>query len=316
MVTNTVTLQTHHNHKRKTMLQRDRNLIIIEVVFGFLALGWISMPAATPQGPDESNWPKSPPGPCGMCEPTASERVEAPAQTTVETPARTTASAREHIISYAEQMASAMKVIKESSGELGSACSGHDLATCGGAFDRFVGKVEDARRLIAVARSNEPSCLAEVGTVTNAFVDRYYNDVLSIQASFHAGDIPGTRANLEKAMADVSDTAGVTAAGERGLTACHLKNSRDGEAQVQTTVKAPVQTTMEAPAVRVQTVREKVQAAVTAEYACTPEYIKPSVSDETGAIYFAGCGLWIYTVTVYPDGRTKVLRITRWNGVN
>jgi hypothetical protein len=249
-------------------------------------------------------------------------------------------------------MGSAMRIIAEGSSELGSACH-YDIAACGRSLDRFVYKVENARQIIAVARANEPSCLAEVGAVTSAFSDRYYYDLLSIRASLHTGDVAESIANVRKATADVSDTANVKAAAKRALIACEASSATDKPAADQLAAAASDLPADKVAAIQQecarlwghdperrvycqnrryealglstkaksqpQTTPEKVRAAVAAQYSCTPllRNIKFSASDNTGAIYFAGCGRWIYLVSIDPQGQIdKVSRTFEWNGVN
>jgi hypothetical protein len=61
---------------------------------------------------------------------------------------------------------------------------------------------------------------------------------------------------------------------------------------------------------------EKVQAAVAAQYSCTPSlsYIEFAVSDHTGTGYWAGCGRWLYWAFINPQGQIKVSRHFEWNG--
>src|SRR5262249_22559256 len=129
-------------------------------------------------------------------------------------------STREQIASYAQQMISAMGMLSEGSSGLESGCHDFAFATCLRSFDHLVYKVEDARRIIAVARANEPSCMSEAGAATSRFVDRYYYDLLNVQSSMRAGDAAGTIANAEKATADVSNTTPVKAALGRARIAC------------------------------------------------------------------------------------------------
>jgi hypothetical protein len=71
-----------------------------------------------------------------------------------------------------------------------------------------------------------------------------------------------------------------------------------------------------------QTEVEKVQAAVAAQYSCTPAFrdIRSSVSDDTATLYFAGCSSWVYMVSIAgpkgnrPEGTIAVTRLTKWNG--
>jgi hypothetical protein len=125
-------------------------------------------------------------------------------------------STREQVASYAEQMASAMRMIVE--GNSGLSC--YDLAACGRWSDRLIYKVEDARQIIAAARANEPTCIAEAGAATSAFIDRYYDSLLNVRTSIRAGDFAGTIASAQKATANVSDTTAVTGALERARVAC------------------------------------------------------------------------------------------------
>jgi hypothetical protein len=66
------------------------------------------------------------------------------------------------------------------------------------------------------------------------------------------------------------------------------------------------------------TIPEKIRAAVAAQHSCTPspysDKLKFADSDHTGAVYFLGCGDWLYMAFVNPQEQIKVSRMTHWNG--
>jgi hypothetical protein len=67
-----------------------------------------------------------------------------------------------------------------------------------------------------------------------------------------------------------------------------------------------------------QTESEKVERAITDQYACTPasRNVHYTGSDKTGTVYLVGCDRWIYSVFIDPQGQVRASRITAWNGIN
>ena len=61
----------------------------------------------------------------------------------------------------------------------------------------------------------------------------------------------------------------------------------------------------------------KVRAAVAAQYSCIPSLsdIRYFSSDDSGTVYFVGCGSWIYSAFISPQGQIKVQRHSTWNGL-
>jgi hypothetical protein len=62
----------------------------------------------------------------------------------------------------------------------------------------------------------------------------------------------------------------------------------------------------------------QVQAAIQNYSSCDPRPrdIHLAGSDKTGTLYFVGCGEWIYDVFFGRDDSVRVMRLTRWNGIN
>ena len=90
-----------------------------------------------------------------------------------------------------------------------------------------------------------------------------------------------------------------------------------GSAGVNKMVGTPTPTsTYQTRPEKVRTVPEKVQAAVAAQYSCTPslDWVKFIGSDRTGTGYMVGCGRWLYWVLINPQEQIEVSRLTEWNG--
>ena len=147
---------------------------------------------------------------------TPTDNISAP-RNEVTQPLQGSPSIRKQVATYAQQMSSAMRMIAEGSSALASC---YDFAICERSINNLIYKVEDARHVIAVARANEPRCMAEAGASVSAFVNRYYFNLLKVRYSLSIG-FAGITATAQKATANLSDTKDVKADLERSLVACH-----------------------------------------------------------------------------------------------